>query len=116
MQTAHLTLDFSQAARSISRRTALRATKPLYVAPSAWAAWAAGAAWGGAATLARPPAPNDEEDGDGLVGGPMTTSDARLRPTIAYLDASGTKDEPALVEEGARLPSLILNILRLNLQ
>ena len=96
MQTAHLTRDFSQAARSTSRRTTLRATKPLYVTPGAWAAGAAGAAGGGAATLARPPAQNDEEDGDGLVGGPTTTSDARLGPTIADLDASGAEDEPGL--------------------
>jgi hypothetical protein len=51
-----------------------------------------------------------------LVGGATTTSDARLGPTIADLDASGAEDEPGLVEEGARSPSPILNILRLNLQ
>ena len=116
MQTAHLTRDFSQAARSTSRRTTLCATKPLYVAPGTWAARAAGAAWGCAATLERPPAQNDKEDRDGLVGGLTTTSDAQLGPTIAYLDMSGAEDEPGLVKEGARSQSSILNILHLNLQ
>ncbi len=35
---------------------------------------------------------------------------------IACLDASVAEDEPGLVEEGARSPSLILNSLHLNLQ
>ncbi len=45
---------------------------------------------------------NDEEDRDGLVGGPTITSDAQLGPTIADLDVSGAQDEQGLVEEGAR--------------
>jgi hypothetical protein len=35
---------------------------------------------------------------------------------IACLDASDAEDEPGVVEEGARSPSLILNSLHLNLQ
>ena len=35
---------------------------------------------------------------------------------ITGLDVSDAEDEPGLVEEGARSPSPILNILRLNLQ
>ena len=35
---------------------------------------------------------------------------------IACLDESDAEDEPGLVEEGARSPSLILNSLHLNLQ
>ena len=35
---------------------------------------------------------------------------------IAGLDASDAEDEPGVVEEGARSPSLILNSLHLNLQ
>jgi hypothetical protein len=68
---------------------------------------------------ARPPAPtvsDDKKDGDGLVGAPTTTSDAWLGPTIAGLDALDAEDKQGFVEESARSPSLILNILHLNLQ
>ncbi len=53
---------------------------------------------------------DDEEDGPSMVGGQTSKDNDWLGHTmshIAGLDVSDAEDEPGVVEEGARSPSLI---------